>query len=163
MPETSESSPRPDRSELDLWADALRGVTERIAPGMGFGAVEVAPHQEPLGVESGATLALVGDSVQVQLELLGDREPLTCLARGLMMMEPDEPLDWEDAVDAVSEIVNVLAGGLKSDLIERIPSLRLGLPVFAEGIHPLPLARRAFRVVFAGHAVILGVALRSDP
>ncbi len=120
---------------LQDWADAMRAVSLETGVGMGFEGLSIEHDPSAPVYETGALLPLVGRCVNVQLGLLGERAALEHVARTLCMMEPDEEIDWEDATDAVSEVVNVIAGALKTAMIDRVPTLRLGLPMFADGFH----------------------------
>ena len=48
-------------------------------------------------------------------------------------MEPDEEVSDADIADAVGELVNIVAGGVKQRMQDAAGGLRLGLPVFIHG------------------------------
>ena len=146
---------------LDEWARALLRALAKTAPGMGFDACEMKlDERAPMG-DTGASLSLVSEHQRVQISLLGERAGLERLARTFMMLPDDEALVWLDAADAVSEIVNVVAGALKSEMIDEVPSLRLGLPLFAETLHHRPGTRRKLALVVKGARVTMSVRVGS--
>jgi len=67
------------------------------------------------------------------------------LARGLLGMRSDETLSDKDAVDGVSEVMNILAGKVKSSMADRDHSLRLGMPIFME--QPIQMRENMERVI----------------
>lgn len=146
---------------VDDWTTALICAFGKTAAGMGFDQCEMAIDQDAPLFDMGASLSLVSETDTIQIELLGERAPFECLGRTLMMMEADEELDWPDVVDAVSEIVNVVAGALKSEMIDSVPSLRLGLPVFAETIHHRAADVRRVRLVLNAAHTTLSVRVHS--
>jgi chemotaxis protein CheY-P-specific phosphatase CheC len=47
-------------------------------------------------------------------------------------MRRSEELSEQDAVDGVSEVMNIIAGKVKSAMSNRDHSLRLGMPIFMQ-------------------------------
>ncbi len=82
----------------------------------------------------GAYLALVSPQGALQIGLAADEGGCQALAKGLLGMGPaDPPLADAEMADAFCEIVNIIAGGFKSRVRERMGSLTMGLPVFFHG------------------------------
>lgn len=81
----------------------------------------------------GANIAVVGDEHAVQLGVLSSPDQADKIARAMLGMEPDEDLPHSDMADAIGEIANIIAGGVKGAMVDDAPGLRLGLPVFSEG------------------------------
>jgi hypothetical protein len=78
----------------------------------------------------------------MQVGLLSDEEGCQRLAKALLGMDANEAdLADSDLGDAVSEILNILAGGIKRRAEGRI-DLQLGLPTFVKGVL-LPSQHRA--------------------
>lgn len=91
----------------------------------------------------GVYIPLMTDGDSVQLGLLGRREVCAQLARSLLGMAPDEPLDDDSTVfDAVGEVTNMVAGGVKVRAAEQV-NVKLGLPL-ALAATPFPLTGEAF-------------------
>jgi CheY-specific phosphatase CheX len=108
----------------------------------------------------GAHIALVGERETAQLGLISSQEGCWNLARAFLGMERDESLSEEDMADALEEIINILAGGVKRRLIALDSSLKMGLPFFIQGhIMATPAQDRAiaaFRLgVVEGHLIVL--------
>jgi hypothetical protein len=92
---------------------------------------------EDFGTGNGAYLGLVAQDEPVQVGILVDGVDCQLLSKALLGMEPtDEDLPPSDVSDAMCEIINIIAGGLKRRVAERMP-VTLGLPIFVSG-HPLP-------------------------
>jgi CheY-specific phosphatase CheX len=78
-----------------------------------------------VGLETGEITLQIGIDV--------DEAGAAKLTRALLMMEEDEEVELEDITDAMGEIANMVAGGVKSRLIAVESSLTIGLPHFVEG------------------------------
>jgi CheY-specific phosphatase CheX len=117
------------------WLDAMIEAFEETATSMmGFEGATVDRVFDTVPDRwAGSWLALVGSGDQAQVGIAGDREACDGMARALLGFEPDEEIADDDVVDAMSEIVNVVAGGLKTRIADRQPGLTLGLPVFFRG------------------------------
>ena len=86
-----------------------------------------APGDEP---QCGTYIAVLGDANSMHLGIV--TTPLGCqaLARGLLGMRSSEEISEKDAVDGMSEVMNIVAGKVKSRLSEHDHGLRLGMPIF---------------------------------
>jgi len=83
--------------------------------------------------QAGAYVALVGDEENLQFGVVAQPAVCDAVARALLMLEPDEELSGDDMADALSEVANIVGGGVKRRLATRDRSLKLGLPVFITG------------------------------
>lgn len=91
----------------------------------------------------GVYIPLMSDGDSVQLGVLGRREVCAQLAKSLLGMRPDESLDDDSAVfDAVGEVTNLVAGGVKVRAAGHI-NVKLGLPLALAGA-ALPRTGEAF-------------------
>jgi hypothetical protein len=91
----------------------------------------------------GVYIPLMTDRDSVQLGLLGRPDVCAQLARSLLGMSPDETLDDDSTVfDAVGEVTNLVAGGVKVRAAAHI-NVKLGLPLALAGA-ALPLTGEAF-------------------
>ena len=118
------------------WLDAIVDATCELAEGtLGWFASPVdgaVPHLPASG--EGAYVPMFTDGYAVQLGLVCSAEGAQQVAKQLLCMDQaDEDLPPEDVADAVGEVVNILAGSVKSRLIEVEPSIKLGLPVYLSG------------------------------
>ena len=81
----------------------------------------------------GAYIAILSDHNSVHLGLSTTPSGLQVLARGLLGLRADEPLAERDVTDGVCELMNIVAGKVKSHLSGRDGQLRLGLPLYLPG------------------------------
>jgi hypothetical protein len=117
---------------MNLAADA---ATEIATAALG---VESVQWRHPSGVVLpenlwGVYIPLLADGSSVQLGVLGQREVCTQLAKSLLGMGPDENLDGDAEVfDAVGEVTNMVAGGVKVRAAGHT-NVTLGLPLALTG------------------------------
>ncbi len=116
------------------WREAVQGAaTELARNALGFTGAKVA---EPVAIEQtanmvGAHIPMIG-SQAFELSLFTTREGCSQLATAVLGMNADE-LPPGTIPDAIGEIVNMLAGGVKRRLASNGGDLELGLPVFVNG------------------------------
>lgn len=80
---------------------------------------------------TGCFVALVGQEERLQIGLASDPEGCQTLARTLFAA--DEELPDSDVTDALGEIANIMAGGVKKRRGEINTGMTLGLPIVMEG------------------------------
>ncbi|MCK5241573.1 hypothetical protein KAR34_03885 [bacterium] len=86
----------------------------------------------------GAYIPLVGEKDAVLIGVLSNQQGMKELAQSFLGLEPGaEELSKEDIVDAIKEILNILCGIVKRQMVEHNPILKSGLPVFVEGYFEL--------------------------
>jgi len=111
------------------WLDTFRGAAEDFARGsLRFDGKNAA--SEDSGERPGAYIAILSDTESVHLGLCLSPHDGHRLARALLGMSACEVLQENDMVDGVSEVMNIIAGKVKSRMAARGESLRLGLPMF---------------------------------
>lgn len=81
----------------------------------------------------GAYIALLGDRTSVHLGISASPDGCRAIARGLLGAHRSSEIDDRDVTDAMSEVLNIVAGKVKSLMIQHDPSLKLGLPMFVTG------------------------------
>ena len=129
------------------WREAVKGAAEEIARNaLGFPGAMVA---EPVNIEQtanmvGAHIPLIG-SQAFELSLFSLREGCSQLATAVLGMNAEE-LPPGTIPDAIGEIINMLAGGVKRRLASNGGDLELGLPVYVNG--NVELASRQSAVTF---------------
>ena len=130
-----------DSTQMSMkdWMDVFRGATEEVAKSaLRFdGAGPAAPAgksavKEP-GAPYGAFISIAADSASMHLGLSTTQEGCRALARSLLGMRTAVAITDEEVGDAVSELMNIIAGKVKSRVSDRDQSLRLGLPMFMKG------------------------------
>jgi len=116
------------------WQEAVQGAANEIARrALGFSGAEVS---EPISLYQsagmvGAHIPLVGNP-SYELSLVATRPNCSKLATAILGMNAEE-LPAGTIPDAIGEIVNMLAGGVKRRLAASGGDLELGLPVFVNG------------------------------
>ena len=132
----------PPYPSISDWMEAVVESSGELATTMlGMSGAElVGMHEKFPGEENAAYISVVGEQSAVQIGVGASPENVQVLAKALMGMTPDEDdLDPEEAVDAFSEITNILAGqvkthiGKKSDMV-----VNLGIPIFIKGELHIP-------------------------
>jgi hypothetical protein len=118
------------------WVDAaLDATTEVASQALGFEAV-VPSGQPGAAFDSpyGAYVPLTSGEDVLQLGLVAERAGCETISRALLCMAPDDAFSAEsDIADAVGEIANMVAGGVKKRMDDRVPGILLGLPLFVSG------------------------------
>jgi len=121
------------------WVVAMADASSELASSLGIDGVEVLGwHDVPPAGMAGAYIPMLAEDQTLQLALLASPEGCADLSRLLLGMEPEEEVAAADIADAVGELVNIVAGGVKQRLqdpgtIGTGGGLRLGLPVFIHG------------------------------
>jgi hypothetical protein len=125
-------------AEFGVLLEDLEGAFQEVAQtALGLSTVAVvartdAPEHAYQG--AGAYLGLVAPSGAFQIGIASDEAGCQALAKGLMGMRPvDPPLAAPEMADAFCEIVDIVAGGFKGRVREKVGSLTMGLPVFFHG------------------------------
>jgi hypothetical protein len=119
---------------LDALTESASELTATVLGGLPF---EALGQPKEFGAGHGAYLGLVAQDEPIQVGILVDGTGCQLLSKSLLGMEPtDEDLPQADVSDAMCEIINIIAGGLKRRVSERMP-VTMGLPIFVSG-HPLP-------------------------
>jgi CheY-specific phosphatase CheX len=80
---------------------------------------------------TGCLVALVGQNESLQVGLASNTTGCETLARALFAS--DDPLSEDDISDAMGEIANIVAGGVKTRMVQKFGSIQLGLPIVMEG------------------------------
>jgi hypothetical protein len=115
------------------WVAAMADASTELALSLGMDAVELLGwHDVPPTGMAGAYIPLLAEDQTLQLALLATPAGCADLSRLLLGMEPAEEVSDADIADAVGELVNIVAGGVKQRM-QGSASLRLGLPVFIHG------------------------------
>jgi len=126
---------------LKGWMEALISAMNELAvTSLGYEEGTLVSKDSTLKEEfSGSYIALVGDNTSLQIGVGTTREGCTRLARDLFALEPeDEDLSEQDEADALGELANVVAGGLKSRMSDHASDMQLGLPLMFHGTIEAP-------------------------
>lgn len=127
---------------MNLAADAAAEIATG-ALGMANTLWQQSPNATPPDDLCGVYIPLMTDGDSVQLGVLGCRDVCAQLAKSLLGMSPDEALDDDSTVfDAVGEVTNLVAGGVKVRAAAHV-NVKLGLPLALAGA-ALPLTGEGF-------------------
>ncbi len=131
----------------DEWLDAFVSATDEIASTtLNLGNCAVSPNGGSLPTDmSGSYVSLMSTAASLQVGLASSPQGCQTMAKALLGMTPEEEdLTDADLADALGEVVNIIAGGIKTRLTEKDSSIQLGLPFFAHGsIEPHSATERA--------------------
>jgi CheY-specific phosphatase CheX len=86
-----------------------------------------APPRHP-----GAFVPISAGEASAQIGIVGDDRSLRALAAALLGVPPAEVAS-DDVADALGEIANMVAGGVKTRMLGQVAPVTLGLPVFVHG------------------------------
>ena len=123
------------------WMEAMVDAARELgASSLGFETGEVISTSDTMpDVQAGSCVALAGDEESLQVGMAASLATCMQLARRFCMLEPeDEDLDQADLSDVLGEIVNVLAGGMKTRIAEQAQSMSIGLPLVLYGPIEVP-------------------------
>lgn len=86
---------------------------------------------------AGSVITLTGRQTRAWIGVSSTPEGCRRIAGAMLGMEPAdaEELSHDDVRDSVAEFVNIVAGAIKTHLVERDPQLALGLPTFVAGTY----------------------------
>lgn len=153
-------------ANIECWADAAAAAVEEVATtALGLEACASSDESaEPSGFGAFVALSVGDDKVQVgvMLEPAGSET----LARALLGMPEDEPFGSEgDLADAFGEIVNMVAGGVKTRMNQQLPGIQLGLPLCVKSLIPPAHALQSSRRLVIGsvQAAVIVLSHGSSP
>jgi Chemotaxis phosphatase CheX len=119
---------------LDEWLKSLKDATKDLQEtSLRFDAsAKSEPASKYDEKRPGAYIAVLGEHNSMHLGLCTTPHGCRALARGLLGMRSEEELSDRDAIDGVNEVMNIIAGKVKSRMTGRDGTLRLGMPIFME-------------------------------
>ncbi len=91
------------------------------------------PAVSPTEPHGCASITVGSNRVALRLSIDANMETCTKLAKALLGSGEDEEIDGQDVADGVGEMMNIIAGGVKHQLNESYPSLKVGSPVWKIG------------------------------
>lgn len=118
--------------EAQAWLEATRSAAEEFSEtSLGVGLGDLQATRALPGNLTGCFVALVGQEESLQIGLATDSFGCQTLAQTLFAAE--EELSEADVTDALGEIANIMAGGVKKRRSESHGGMLLGLPIIMEG------------------------------
>lgn len=115
---------------LTCFADAARDLASASLRFDDGAAPESGP---PSSSRPAAYITILGESTSMHLGIAASEQGCRALAQAFLGMRRKESISDGDVVDGMSEILNIVAGKVKSKLSGRDRTLRLGLPMFIVG------------------------------
>ena len=117
---------------LDDWMSATVDAASEFASTTLDAALETSGATGELSLDlTGCYVALVGEEGSLQIGLASDTSGCQTLAKALFASEEDLP--EEDVGDALGEIANIIAGGVKKRMATAREPLAIGLPIVMDG------------------------------
>ena len=121
--------------DLQEWLDCLSAVAREYAARHLRFDDNAAPPQAatPGGHRPAVYVSILGSSSSMHLGLATTPAGAQTLTRAFLGLRGREVVAERDVVDGMSEILNILAGKVKSRMSARDRTLRLGLPMYVSG------------------------------
>ncbi len=120
--------------EIKEWLDCFKEATDELATSSlrfdGSPAREIPGKGEQ--ANPGTYIAILTDTSSMHLGITSTPNGVRALARGLLGLRQDQEMSDQEAVDGVSEVMNIVAGKVKSKMAGRGGTLQLGLPMFVQ-------------------------------
>lgn len=121
-------------STIDDWISCLREVASEFATHhLRFDESPATDTAQSDAAQAAAYVTVLGDGMSIHLGLSATPEGCRALAGALLGIRRRQVISKADIVDGMSEILNILAGKVKSRMSARGGSFKLGLPIFFEG------------------------------
>lgn len=121
--------------ELKDWLEALTEVVRDYAGrSLRFDGAPAALGGAGEGeTRPAAYVAILGERCSMHLGISSTMDGCRALVRALLGMRQKDAISDSEVVDGMSEILNIAAGKVKSRMVVRDGSLKLGLPIFVQG------------------------------
>lgn len=122
--------------ELKDWLEALTEVVRDYAGrSLRFDGTPLvsANGDGASDVQPAAYVAILGERCSMHLGIASSMDGCRALVRALLGMRQRDSITDTEVVDGMSEILNIVAGKVKSRMVARDGSLKLGLPIFVQG------------------------------
>ena len=121
--------------DLQEWLDSLTEIAKHYATNhLRFDRNATPPSPAAPGEPRPAVyVSILGTRSSMHLGIATTPDGACALARAFLSMRGPEELADHDVVDGFSEILNILAGKVKSRMSVRDASLKLGLPMYVSG------------------------------
>jgi hypothetical protein len=122
-------------SDVASWKTAFFESMQELSDGfLGGVPISMVGHKQEMPDSLlGAFVQVVCPEGAVLLGITGSSEACDGIAKLMLSMDPEDPIDESDANDAMGEIINIAAGTVKTKLRAQLGSIELGLPLFLSG------------------------------
>ena len=120
--------------DLNDWLEALKDVIrDYAARSLRFDGPPQVENGTAADTPPAAYVAILGDRCSMHLGISSTMGGCRALVRALLGMRQRDEITDAEVVDGMSEILNIAAGKVKSRMVVRDGSLKLGLPMFVQG------------------------------
>lgn len=117
---------------IQEWLNTFRSAADELARSSLRFDPNPAPARPTESGEPGAYITILSEHNAVHLGISATPAECRALARALLGLRHDESLSDRDAVDGLSEVMNILAGKVKASMAGRDGHLQLGLPMYVQ-------------------------------
>jgi hypothetical protein len=120
--------------KIQDWLDCFNEATTELASSLRFDGTPAreVPSKGGEQANPGTYIAILTDTNSMHLGITSTPNGVRALARGLLGLRQDQEMSDQEAVDGVSEVMNIVAGKVKSKMAGRDGTLQLGLPMFVQ-------------------------------
>ncbi len=121
--------------EVQEWLDCFTEVAREFTTGsLRFDTSAPAPDPAAKqGARPATYISVLSETNSMHLGIATTMQGCRTMTRAFLGIRERDAVSEKDVVDAMSEILNILAGKVKSRLASRDGSLKLGLPIFITG------------------------------
>ena len=120
--------------DLNEWLTCFENATRDLAAkSLRFDGSATPESGPPSSTHPAVYITILGESTSMHLGISTSEEGCRTLAQAFLGMRRRDSISEGDVVDGMSEILNIVAGKVKSKLQGRDRTLRLGLPMFIVG------------------------------
>jgi len=121
-----------DSSGIQAWLTAFReAALEMAATSLRFdGTVQPMPDSSLCGPQPSAYIPILSREESIRLGISTSPDGVRLLTRAMLRIRADRPIEDADAADGMGEILNIVAGKVKSRMTQGDGTLLLGLPMF---------------------------------
>lgn len=123
--------------QLSRWIEVAKECVAEVSESSLSAPVSVSGEPPPGSGLWGSLVALVSGNNVTCVGISSTPEGCRTLAGAMLGMEPADAADLshDDVRDSIGELVNILAGAMKTKLSNEDPALTLGLPLFIDGMY----------------------------
>lgn len=124
----------PEENTIDEWLERFETEAREYASHhLRFDPRAATPRADPGAAQGAVYVAVLSDRTSIHLGLSTSRQACGTLARALLGARQSQDLSEAEIIDGMSEILNILAGKVKSKMSDSNGRYRLGLPIFVDG------------------------------
>ena len=126
--------------DRDLIKSSIWESTKETFETMIFLPVEKNDEQNNLAASTSliCTITFTGQ-MQGAFSILCGLEGVEKIARAMLMIEGDDPMEVPDICDAFGEVTNMIIGGIKSRMNDVAPDVQISIPSVTKGLEIQPI------------------------